>query len=269
MDRERLFEENSMNRIQTKVLLALLVTVAGAAAYLYLAQPQGVKKGAASGLNGESSDGSVMNARPAAARLSDRAKSSPESPVELSDKGQSPTNALGLPSARSPQEELLARIDELIADDDLNGAYALAKTLMNSADSDVRQDVLATFGWIGLRALPEISLMLKDKDADVASAALHQWEMVVSDIEDDSLKVQILTAGIKVIENQSDAEGAIMMLDSLDSELGVRAVVDIIQNGTPVASEVAREHYEFMTDHPFTTPEAAEAWIAQEAAEQE
>ena len=121
------------------------------------------------------------------------------------------------------------------------------------------------FGWIGLKALTELSLMLKDKNPEVASTALHNWELTIDEITDDSLKAEIAIEGIKVLKNQDDVEGMLLLFDAMEESVGVRSIVNIIQNGTPVASELAREHYEFMTEEPYTTPEAAEAWLKKQA----
>ncbi len=162
-------------------------------------------------------------------------------------------------------EEILDQIDQFIADDDLDGAYHLARTLMRHPDPDIRTEAAETFGWIGLKALTELSLMLQDDDSDVAATALHHWELTIGDISDDTLKAEMVVEGVKHLQDPDDIEGLIMQLGSMEEDLAVRAVVQIIRDGTPVASEVAREHYEFMTDEPYISPEAAEEWLKKQA----
>jgi HEAT repeat protein len=175
------------------------------------------------------------------------------------------TNSVTATAVDAAAEAVLDQIDQFIADDDLDSAYQLARTLMGHSDPEVRTEAAETFGWIGLKALTELSLMLKDADPDVAATALHNWELTIGDITDDTLKSEIVIEGVKLLQDPDDIEGIIMQLDSMEDDLAVRTVVQIIRDGTPAASEVAREHYEFMTDEPYTSPEAAEAWLKKQA----
>ena len=251
-----------MNRTLTRVLILLLLVVVGAAAYVYLVPP----------VDRENTDAAKTElTNPGVITNVVKNLNSGSSTTQVKQVGSS--GIVKTNSVESTQSnvinpvKIMEELDELIADDDLNGAYKLAKKLMKNPDPDVRLDIAETFGWIGLKALAGLSTMLLDEDSEVASTARQHWESVVSDISDDSLKSQILREGIKVSNNKDDAESSIMLLDSLETSYCIRALVDIIENGSPASSEMAREHYEFTTDDPYTSKQTAEAWIKKDAAE--
>lgn len=261
-----------MNRAFTKFLFAVLLLTVAAAVYFYVARPIMKRGGTGGNVDGglRANPPSVTNK--AVAAVADNSagviRSAASNSVAVVRPAVGTNRVLMAEKPLSATEKSLERIDGLLADENLNDACALAKTLMNNKDPEVRQEVADIFGWIGLKALTELSQMLKDKDEDVASTALQHWESTVDDISDDTLKAQILVAGVNVLQNQDDIESVIMMFDSMDDQIGVRAIVKIIETGAPVASEPAREHYEFMTDEPYTNPQAAEAYLKKLAAEE-
>ena len=164
-------------------------------------------------------------------------------------------------------EKVLDQIDELLADDREFEALELARTLMNNPDPEIRSEAVGVFAWAGVKGLADLSIMLADPNEDVAQEAADAWENAIDEISDDAAKAQVLAAGIKTMTNEENAESAIMLYDTMDGYIAVPALVSIIQNGTPVASKVAREHYEFFTDESYTSPEAAAQWVARDVAE--
>lgn len=163
--------------------------------------------------------------------------------------------------------EILTQIDELLADDNEFKAVDLARSIMGDPDPAIRSEAVVVFAWAGIKGLADLSKMLADPDAGVAREACDAWESALDDITDEGDKAQILTAGIKIMNDEASAESAIMEFDSMDVEMAIPAIVDIIQFGTPVASGVAREHYEFFTSEVYTTPDAATKWVENEMAE--
>lgn len=171
--------------------------------------------------------------------------------------GGSQTNGV-LPAA---VRALSDKMQKLLDDGDESGAQTVARQLMGSEYSEVRRDVIAVFGWVGVKALPDLSRMLADPDPDVARDAFEHWKRAVSEVADDASKAELLTAGMSVLASQSDLEACVMEFDSLPDALAVRGLVTLIQSENRVASEVAREHFEFVTGEPYVSPTASEAWI--------
>ena len=161
-------------------------------------------------------------------------------------------------------ERALDAMDEFIAADDEENALKVARILMNSEDADVRREVLDTLGWIGVKALPELTSMLGDDDAELAADAFEEWENAVDDISEDKSKAAMLAAGLKVMTDEDAIESAILTFDTIDDKIAVRAIAEIIESGTPASAAVAYEHYNFVTDEDYTTRQAVEDWIARQ-----
>jgi hypothetical protein len=163
--------------------------------------------------------------------------------------------------ARTPDERDADTMRALLDSGDEKGALKIARRLLDSEDADVRSRVLIVLGWIGLKALPELTQMLADKDDSVASDAFTQWKMAFEEIQEDDAKAELLVAAMGSMRHQEDMESLVMSVDQLKEDLAVAALVGIIQGENKVAGEVAREHYAFVTQSDYTTPEAAAQWI--------
>jgi hypothetical protein len=163
--------------------------------------------------------------------------------------------------ARTPDERDADAMRALLDSGDEKAALKIARRLLDSDDVDVRMRVVIVLGWIGLRALPELTQMLADEDDGVASDAFTQWKMAFEEIQEDDAKAELLVAAMGSMRHQEDMESLVMSVDQLKEDLAVAALVGIIQGENKVAGEVAREHYAFVTQSDYTTPEAAAQWI--------
>jgi hypothetical protein len=169
------------------------------------------------------------------------------------------TNAVIVSADRAAADKMENRLEN----DDSSAALKIARELMRSEDAEVRSRVVATLGWIGIRALPELSGMLGDERADVAAEAFQQWKEAVEEVTDDAMKGQLLVAGMQTMTSQDDLEASVMEFNSLPDDVAVRGLVTVIQSSNKIASEVARDHYSFVTGNDYTTPADAEKWISQ------
>ncbi|MDD2599073.1 MAG: HEAT repeat domain-containing protein [Kiritimatiellae bacterium] len=161
----------------------------------------------------------------------------------------------------SAEEAEVGVLDGLVAAESYKEAIKLARKLMRSTSPQIRQGVVDNLGWIGIEAIAELSMMLRDPDAEVAESAFTHWAQAVDSLESDQLKAQILVAGMTVVNDESSLQSGIMMFDSMEDAVSIPALVEIIESGNPTASEVAREHYEFSTGEEYTSRTAANAWL--------
>ena len=53
----------------------------------------------------------------------------------------------------------------------------------------------------------------------------------------------------------------IMEINDLPNSAQMDILTRLIEGGNKAAAEVAREHYEFVTGEPYTTPDAAQKWL--------
>ncbi len=158
-------------------------------------------------------------------------------------------------------QALSDKMQKLLDEGDDSGALQVARQLAGSELPEVRREALAVFGWVGVKALPDLSRLLADADPDVAREAFENWKRAVGEVADDASKAELLTVGMSVLSNQGDLEACVMEFDSLPDALAVRGLVKLIQSENRAASEVAREHYEFATGETYVSPAAAEAWL--------
>ncbi|HOE61797.1 MAG TPA: HEAT repeat domain-containing protein [Kiritimatiellia bacterium] len=170
----------------------------------------------------------------------------------------SPTNEVPL----TPEQKLAATMEERLDNGDERGALELARQLLKAESSEVRSDVVTTLGWIGVKALPELSVMLGDADSEVSEEALQQWIMAIEEIEDPHAKAQMLALAMRSTRDEDTLQSIAMEFNGLPEDVVLRSLQTIIQgqkNGPAV--DVAREEYESITGEEYSTPEALEKYI--------
>lgn len=162
---------------------------------------------------------------------------------------------------QTADQKMAEAMQERLDSEDENGALALARKLLHAPDADVRSAVVGVLGWIGVKAIPELSVMLGDEDEEVAQEALDQWMTAIDEIEDPVQKGALLAAAMTAIKDQDALEFCVMGFNTLPEAIAIRNLVGVIQSSNAIASEIAREGFEFVAGEAYTTPEAAEKWI--------
>jgi hypothetical protein len=162
---------------------------------------------------------------------------------------------------RTEDERKAATMRELLDGGSEKEALRMARVLMGSPEKDVRSQVVTVLGWIGMRALPELTHMLSDEEEGIASDAFTQWKMAFGEIQDNALKAELLVSAFGVMTSEEDMESLGMSFSELPEDMAVRSLIQIIQSGNPMAGEVAREQFAFITQTDYTTREAADQWI--------
>ena len=162
---------------------------------------------------------------------------------------------------RTEDERKATEMRDLLDGGNEKEALRMARTLMNSPEEDVRASAVTTLGWIGVKALPELTHMLGDGDESVAKDALTQWKMAFDEISDDAARADLLVSAIGTLKDVEDMEALVLSFSQVSNELAVQSLVKIIQGNNAAATGVAKEHYEFITQEQFTTPEAAAQWL--------
>ena len=162
---------------------------------------------------------------------------------------------------RTEDQRKAAEMRDLLDEGNEKEALSMARTLMNSPEADVRSSVVTAIGWVGVKALPELTQMLSDSDKGVADDALTQWKMAFDEISDDAVRAELLISAIGTLKDVDDMQALVLSFSQVSDDLAVQSLVKIIQSNNAAASGVAREHYEFITQVPYTTPEAATQWI--------
>lgn len=190
-------------------------------------------------------------------------------------KGSQPPNAASRPSANddglnlSPADEkTMDEIQSALDDESLDAIRKLAAMALSSSTAEVRQKAVDALGWFGKDALAELLPFLADADEDVRSSAMGAVEHALSQVENEGMKARYIEMLVNV--NGACSEDGLAMLSGQlnglsDSSLAVATAVRIIQaNPGEAAVEEMKEVYQFHTNEDYTTPEAAEKWLATE-----
>ena len=96
----------------------------------------------------------------------------------------------------SPTDRKLAEDVQLALDEsDFESVVTAAKAALMSSNTEVRENAVEALGWFGAKALPELTLAMADKDADIAETAMQHWQQALSELNDESLQAQASAAG--------------------------------------------------------------------------
>ena len=166
----------------------------------------------------------------------------------------------------SPEDRKLAdAIEKALDDEDLSAACALAARASASTNAAVRESMVTTLGWFGVKALPELTPFLADQDESVRESAMNEWSMALSEIEDDAEKIGIAELAMSALADEDSLEEISGEYIGIDEKLAVESLLRIIEGGgTEAGVAKAKETYEFVTGEEFTDRAAAEKWIAEE-----
>lgn len=166
----------------------------------------------------------------------------------------------------TPEERALSkRIEEALDEEDLKKAVACAKEALNCPNAEVRQSMVDTLGWFGVKGLPELTPFLADADEDVRDSAMNAWSMALSDIDDEAEKLGVVEMAMGVLTNEDALEDISGEYIGADEKLAIESLLRIIEGGGSAQGiEKAKETYEFVTGDEFAGRAAAEKWIAEE-----
>lgn len=242
-------------------LIALACAVAGAVLFVAVKKTRPSGRGEAGAVPPKKGGAAVQPANVKPSGREGQPKAAGAGAREVTVKGTNATDAAADKVARTPDEREAAVMRDLLDTGDEKGAIRKARELLGSDDADVRSKVVTTLGWIGVRALPELTQMLADEDETIAADALTQWKMAYDELADDLSKGELIVSAIGTMKKDTDMESLVMSLSQLQEDVAIRSLVQIIQGSNTVAAEVAREHYSFMTESTYTSPEAAEMYL--------
>lgn len=156
-------------------------------------------------------------------------------------------------------------MQERLDDNDAAGALKLARKLMKSTEASVRSDVVSVLGMIGVKALPELTEMMDDGDKDISKEAFQQWMARLDELENDDMKQQMLTAKMMALDDIDTLEECAMAFSGMDEAVVINGLLPVIESNNPIASKVAREHYEHVTGEEYTTADAARKLAEQQS----
>ena len=191
--------------------------------------------------------------------------------VQASDPSRKGTNAVAIakrpgkdatqPESLTPDQKTAEEMNERLDNKDEKATIELARKIIKSDDAEVRSSVVSALGWIGVRALPELSQMLGDKDEGVARMALEQWQNAVEEVQDEDMRGKMLAAGMQALTDPEELETTVMDFNELPDAIAVRYLTEVIESSNAVAAQVARAQYEQTTGEEYKDRSTSEKWI--------
>ena len=160
---------------------------------------------------------------------------------------------------------MIDSINEAVDNEDLAAVRSLAAKALESDNVDVRREMVEALGNFGVKTLPELTPFLADTDADVSEAAMNEWSVAVSSIDNEADKLGVVELAMHVLNDEDSLETISGEYIGADEQLAVESLLRIIEaGGSERGIAKAKETYEFVTGETFTDRAAAEKWIAEE-----
>lgn len=162
-----------------------------------------------------------------------------------------------------PEDKKLATaVQEALDNNQFNEVVKAVNAALKSTNPEVRENAIEALGWFGAEALPELTPLMADRDAEIAEAASSHWQLALSEIEDDGLRAKIAEAALPSILDENTINLVISEITSQDDDLKImQSLVNLIDCGQRKVVNAAREEYESLTGEPWSGFDAAEAWL--------
>lgn len=179
-----------------------------------------------------------------------------------------------------PAEErrLAEAVRAAFEDDNFEGVKSAAEKALKCDNPEVRRDAVEALAWFGEKALPELTMLMSDKDEDIAQAAIDGWEQGLSEIEEPGDRLNISYLALSALQDANALEvigsqfsyAASEYIDSPENEDKqherrvevVQSLVDMIASPNAKTSKAGKELYEEVTGNRWINFEEAQKYVA-------
>ena len=176
-----------------------------------------------------------------------------------------------------PERKLCETLQEALDAEDLDKTLTAATEAMSSKNSEVRSHVVDALCWFGADALPELTVLMGDKDEDVAQSAINAWETALSEIDDPEMRINIAGLALKAVYDRDArtyigsqfSNAATEFIDAQEDEESalearlkvVETVVEMIDSTDGSLSDVGQDVYEEITGHKWISEDEAVQYL--------
>lgn len=174
-------------------------------------------------------------------------------------------------------KKLAELVQEALDADDADKTIKAAVELMTSSNPEARSHAVDALGWFGLKALPELTMLMGDSNEDVAQNAINAWESGFSEIEEAQTRLKVSTMALNALSSKDalvsiGAQFSVAASEYID-EINDKAIsqnrrvnvlqslVDMIGSSNKTLSEVGRDLYEEITGHNWINMDEAELYL--------
>lgn len=160
------------------------------------------------------------------------------------------------------EKKFLDELNEAMLDDDVEIVGEVANEMANNPNPVMRRNAVEAISWFGDEGLPELAQYMTDPDSTVAELARERWSIGISELESDKEKVALSKLAILSVDDEDAISDYMSDLSMANDDLEImQALVDIIEEGSPLAAKAAKEQYESMTTDEWRGFDYAEAWL--------
>lgn len=170
-------------------------------------------------------------------------------------------------------QELLKGMQDLLDEDDEDGAFELAKTFSKSHSKELKSRAVDTFRWIGgKRSALACREMLLDNDEEIAKEAMEAFRQSLESIDEEegySDLYPMIEDVIMACKDENDLEGLFLLLSNLDIHDSLNLYMDLQEKAqkedrTDLVN-MTKEYIEFVTngDESIDSRTAMEKWLKQ------
>ncbi|MBP5672001.1 MAG: hypothetical protein J6X49_06390 [Victivallales bacterium] len=170
-------------------------------------------------------------------------------------------------------EDLLKGMQDLLDEDDEDGAFELAKTFSKSHSKELKSRAVDTFRWIGgKRSALACREMLSDNDEDIAKEAMEAFRQSLESIDEEegySDLYPMIEDVIMACKDENDLEGLFLLLSNLDIHDSLNLYMDLQEKAQKEERtdlvNMTKEYIEFVTngDESIDSRIAMEKWLKQ------
>jgi hypothetical protein len=170
-------------------------------------------------------------------------------------------------------QELLKGIQDLLDEDDDDGAFELAKTFSKSPSKELKSKALDTFRWIGgKRSALACREMLSEEDDEIAKEAMEAFRQSLESIDEEegySELYPMIEDVIMASKDENDLEALFLLLSNLDIHDSLNLYMDVQEKAQKEERtdlvNMTKEYIEFVTngEESIDSRTAMEKWLKQ------
>ncbi len=170
-------------------------------------------------------------------------------------------------------QELLKGMQDLLDEDDDDGAFELAKTFSKSPSKELKSKALDTFRWIGgKRSALACREMLSEEDDEIAKEAMEAFRQSLESIDEEegySELYPMIEDVIMASKDENDLEALFLLLSNLDIHDSLNLYMDVQEKAQKEERtdlvNMTKEYIEFVTngEESIDSRTAMEKWLKQ------
>jgi hypothetical protein len=170
-------------------------------------------------------------------------------------------------------QELLKEMQELLDDNDDDGAFELAVTFSKSPSRELRSKALDAFRWVGgKQSVKACREMLSDDDAEISKEAMEAFRQSLESIDEEegfSELYPMIKDVMMECKDENDLEALFLLLSNLHVRDSLNLYMDLQERGVKENREdivdLTKEYIEFVTNgtEGIDSRTAMEKWLKQ------